>query len=261
MTPTKEPKRLPRSNSGVSLSKLQQIENFMPKHLLQKNLEAFKAANVPLIQNTDDKLDAISPLNARSSIDIIMLSLNNIERDNEPLDPNALFRNRILKPQIPKRKESGTPPFIASPFLGAKGRESPQLSPANDLNNNFQKEGFDTLLSFFHQSSSKSPARIFPEAKRIDTLDIPKTPQANNRTPANGFTRERPESIAQRVRTGDLEGGDQRNWGYVEQIIAHLSVATGTTFTWKHMDNELEKIITKKKAEYWNELIAERKSL
>lgn len=67
-TPTKDPKRLPRSNSGVTLSKLQQIENFMPRHLLQKNLDAFKVSNTPLAQNTDEKVDTISPLNAKSCI-------------------------------------------------------------------------------------------------------------------------------------------------------------------------------------------------
>jgi len=136
-------------------------------------------------------------------------------------------------------------------------------SEFKECNKSFQKDSFQTLLSYFKDSTTTRPNQLFSGARFQTEENSFKISQsfmsASNKQNLQDSILKKPLTIIRPNKTKENLQEKIEN-PYSEKIFLDLFEATATFLSAKNLDKEVSRSVSKKKEDYWKEVIAERKN-
>jgi len=242
-----------KTNNGI-LSKAAQPETLTQKssNSPTKNLELSKASLIGSINSME------KPENATPSENLTIRQSN----DGYLLNSSYKTKGRNFKLYSSKNSEKVSLATDALPNL--KHYPLSKSIALKDFNTSFQKESFQTLLSYFKDSTTTHPGQMFSGIKFPIEENSFKISQSfhsgRNIQNLQDSNLKKPLTII-RQKEEQVNHKDKNENSYIEKIFLDLFEATVTFLSAKALDKEVARSVSKKKEDYWKDVLIEHEPM
>ena len=140
-------------------------------------------------------------------------------------------------------------------------KPSVRQTPA-DGSSGFQKEGFETLLSFYKDSTSKQPSQLNSKGgeHQYDKSRMGSSQSAGNLTNSNSKSRPYTVIVQQSAEVNSKIETIEED-AEIKRFVEGLTEALETGFSANDLEKNMAKLLNKKKEDFWREMIDRRKKI
>jgi len=263
------PPRIDLSNESKVMAKnssspqlLHGVENLIPtsSHLGKKRSEPYRASCRALVSpheraEISTRVDPNNDSNLCKKL-FYFIHYRVDYQFGQTVSINSLTKLRSFRPQTILIQDEATQSY-SLPSLQIK--PSVRQTPA-DGSSGFQKEGFETLLSFYKDSTTKQPSQLNSKRgeQQYDKSRMGTSQSAGNLINANSKSRPYTVIVQQNVEANSkLEvEEDAKIKGFIEGLTAALE----TSFSANELEKNMGKLLNKRKEDFWREMIDKRKT-